>query len=122
MRGRCTCRAAGSSSRTPWRGAGWSWRGAGGWEWGAAAGVCRYCLLQRGAAGVVAVDVGYGVLGYGLRIDRRVSVMERTNARALTSEMLPSPPVGHGALPDLCTIDVSFISLEKVLGAVLRSE
>ena len=86
---------------------------------GASTGGFTDCLLQRGAAGVVAVDVGYGVLDYGLRIDRRVSVMERTNARALTSEMLPSPPVGHGALPDLCTIDVSFISLEKVLGAVL---
>jgi 23S rRNA (cytidine1920-2'-O)/16S rRNA (cytidine1409-2'-O)-methyltransferase len=85
---------------------------------GASTGGFTDCLLQRGAAGVVAVDVGYGVLDYGLRIDRRVSVMERTNARALTPELL-SPPAGHGALPDLCTIDVSFISLEKVLGAVL---
>jgi 23S rRNA (cytidine1920-2'-O)/16S rRNA (cytidine1409-2'-O)-methyltransferase len=86
---------------------------------GASTGGFTDCLLQRGATGVVAVDVGYGVLDYGLRIDQRVSVMERTNARTLTPEMLPSPPAGHGALPDLCTVDVSFISLEKVLGAVL---
>jgi len=82
------------------------------------------------------VDVGYGVLDYGLRIDQRVSVMERTNARTLSPEMLPSPPAGHEplvsdgqmpvqhaagrVLPDLATIDVSFISLRKVLGAVLE--
>jgi 23S rRNA (cytidine1920-2'-O)/16S rRNA (cytidine1409-2'-O)-methyltransferase len=70
------------------------------------------CLLQRGASEVIAVDVGYGVLDYGLRIDGRVSVLERTNARALTPELLP-----YAA--DLATIDVSFISLSKVLGAVL---
>ncbi len=80
---------------------------------GASTGGFTDCLLQRGAKGVVAVDVGYGVLDYGLRIDQRVSVMERTNARTLSPEMLPS------VLPDLATIDVSFISLEKVLGAVL---
>lgn len=83
---------------------------------GASTGGFTDCLLQRGAKGVVAVDVGYGVLDYGLRIDQRVSVMERTNARTLSPEMLSD--VGR-VLPDLATIDVSFISLEKVLGAVL---
>jgi 23S rRNA (cytidine1920-2'-O)/16S rRNA (cytidine1409-2'-O)-methyltransferase len=86
---------------------------------GASTGGFTDCLLQQGAIGVVAVDVGYGVLDYGLRVDPRVSVMERTNARALTPAMLPSPPAEHGALPDLGVVDVSFISLEKVLGAVL---
>jgi 23S rRNA (cytidine1920-2'-O)/16S rRNA (cytidine1409-2'-O)-methyltransferase len=101
---------------------------------GASTGGFTDCLLQQGARGVVAVDVGYGVLDYTLRIDERVSVMERTNARALNPEMLPNPPAGYGSpssgeptpdapdagpLPDLATIDVSFISLEKVLGAVL---
>jgi 23S rRNA (cytidine1920-2'-O)/16S rRNA (cytidine1409-2'-O)-methyltransferase len=86
---------------------------------GASTGGFTDCLLQRGVTGVVAVDVGYGVLDYGLRIDQRVSVMERTNARTLSPEMLPSAPAGHGALPDLCTVDVSFISLAKILPAVL---
>jgi 23S rRNA (cytidine1920-2'-O)/16S rRNA (cytidine1409-2'-O)-methyltransferase len=80
---------------------------------GASTGGFTDCLLRRGAAGVVAVDVGYGQLDWGLRNDPRVTVLERTNARALTPEMLPYTP-------DLATIDVSFISLEKVLPAVLR--
>jgi 23S rRNA (cytidine1920-2'-O)/16S rRNA (cytidine1409-2'-O)-methyltransferase len=86
---------------------------------GASTGGFTDCLLQRGAREVIAVDVGYGTLDYRLRIDPRVSVMERTNARSLTPAMLPS--AGHGAdgLPDLATVDVSFISLAKVLGAVL---
>jgi 23S rRNA (cytidine1920-2'-O)/16S rRNA (cytidine1409-2'-O)-methyltransferase len=77
------------------------------------------CLLRRGAASVVAVDVGYGLLDYSLRSDRRVSVLERTNARGLTPEMLPDVPGAGGAPPDLATIDVSFISLTIVLPAVL---
>jgi 23S rRNA (cytidine1920-2'-O)/16S rRNA (cytidine1409-2'-O)-methyltransferase len=78
------------------------------------------CLLQRGAAGVIALDVGYGLLDYALRSDPRVSVLERTNARALTPELLPAPTAGAvGSLPDLATIDVSFISLTLVLPAVL---
>jgi 23S rRNA (cytidine1920-2'-O)/16S rRNA (cytidine1409-2'-O)-methyltransferase len=78
------------------------------------------CLLQRGAASVVAVDVGYGLLDYALRSDPRVSVLERTNARALTPEMLPALPEKSGQRrPDLATIDVSFISLTIVLPAVL---
>jgi 23S rRNA (cytidine1920-2'-O)/16S rRNA (cytidine1409-2'-O)-methyltransferase len=75
------------------------------------------CLLQRGASAVIAVDVGYGTLDYRLRIDERVNVMERTNARELTPGMLP---LHEGdPLPDLAVIDVSFISLTKVLPAVL---
>lgn len=79
---------------------------------GASTGGFTDCLLRRGATEVVAVDVGYGQLDWGLRNDPRVSVLERTNARALTSEMLPYTP-------DVASIDVSFISLTKVLPAVL---
>ncbi len=82
---------------------------------GASTGGFTDCLLQRGASAVIAVDVGYGTLDYRLRSDERVTVMERTNARALAPEMLPQldPPV------DLAVIDVSFISLTKVLGPLL---
>ncbi len=62
---------------------------------------------------MTAIDVGYGELDYRLRTDPRVRVLERTNARALEPGMLASPP------PDLATIDVSFISISKVLGPVL---
>jgi 23S rRNA (cytidine1920-2'-O)/16S rRNA (cytidine1409-2'-O)-methyltransferase len=90
---------------------------------GASTGGFTDCLLQHGASHVVAVDVGYGTLDYRLRNDPRVSVLERTNARALTPEMLAAERADLGAvapaLPDLATIDVSFISLAKVLGAVL---
>jgi 23S rRNA (cytidine1920-2'-O)/16S rRNA (cytidine1409-2'-O)-methyltransferase len=79
---------------------------------GASTGGFTDCLLQHGAACVIAVDVGYGELHYRLRTDRRVTVLERTNARSLSPEMLPT-------LPDLAVIDVSFISLKKVLSAVL---
>jgi 23S rRNA (cytidine1920-2'-O)/16S rRNA (cytidine1409-2'-O)-methyltransferase len=82
---------------------------------GASTGGFTDCLLQRGARGVIAVDVGYGTLDYRLRIDERVTVMERTNARELRPETLPA----DGPRPDLAVIDVSFISLTKVLGAVL---
>ena len=86
---------------------------------GASTGGFTDCLLQRGAREVIAVDVGYGTLDYVLRSDPRVAVMERTNARALTPEMLPAALSGPDGLPDLATVDVSFISLSKVLGAVL---
>jgi len=79
---------------------------------GASTGGFTDCLLQQGAMGVVAVDVGYGQLDWGLRNDPRVSVLERTNARGLTAAMLPYTP-------DLASIDVSFISLAKILPAVL---
>jgi 23S rRNA (cytidine1920-2'-O)/16S rRNA (cytidine1409-2'-O)-methyltransferase len=90
---------------------------------GASTGGFTDCLLQRGARAVIAVDVGYGILDYRLRSDARVSVLERTNARALTPSMLaatgPAGAVLGESLPDLATVDVSFISLAKVLGAVL---
>lgn len=69
------------------------------------------CALQNGAARVYAVDEGYGQLAWKLRTDPRVVVMERTNIKSL----------GPGDLdvrPDFATIDVSFISLEKVLPRV----
>jgi 23S rRNA (cytidine1920-2'-O)/16S rRNA (cytidine1409-2'-O)-methyltransferase len=77
------------------------------------------CLLQHGAREVIAVDVGYGVLDYRLRQDSRVLVMERTNARELVPEMLPASPSGASGPPDLATVDVSFISLAKILPALL---
>ncbi len=79
---------------------------------GASTGGFTDCLLQRGAAHVTAVDVGYGQLASALREDRRVTVLERTNARAL-------PPLA--APVELVTIDVSFISLTTVLPAILES-
>jgi 23S rRNA (cytidine1920-2'-O)/16S rRNA (cytidine1409-2'-O)-methyltransferase len=85
---------------------------------GASTGGFTDCLLQRGAAEVIAVDVGYGILDYRLRTDPRVRVLERTNARSLEPSALPPAPAGAGP-PDLATIDVSFISLRKVLPAVL---
>jgi len=78
---------------------------------GASTGGFTDCLLQRGAARVYAVDVGYGQLAWSLRQDPRVVVMERTNIRYL--EALPERV-------DLATVDVSFISLELVLPAVVR--
>ena len=61
---------------------------------GASTGGFTDCLLQRGAREVIAVDVGYGTLDYRLRSDPRVTVMERTNARALTPETLSPGQVG----------------------------
>jgi 23S rRNA (cytidine1920-2'-O)/16S rRNA (cytidine1409-2'-O)-methyltransferase len=78
---------------------------------GASTGGFTDVLLQRGARHVHAVDVGRGQLADGLRRDPRVTSMERTNARALTASTLPEPA-------DLAVIDVSFISLEKVLEPV----
>ena len=87
---------------------------------GASTGGFSDCLLQRGALSVIAVDVGYGTLDYRLRTDPRVMVLERTNARALTPELLGGAAGGGGhAAPDVATIDVSFISLTKVLAPVL---
>jgi 23S rRNA (cytidine1920-2'-O)/16S rRNA (cytidine1409-2'-O)-methyltransferase len=79
---------------------------------GASTGGFTDCLLQRGAEHVIAADVAYGQLDWGLRTDPRVTVIERRNARALTSAELPYAP-------DLIVIDVSFISVAKVLGPVL---
>lgn len=79
---------------------------------GASTGGFTDCLLQRGAARVYAVDVGYGQLAWRLRQDPRVIVLERRNIRTLPPESVPEPV-------DLATIDVSFISLEKVIPAVI---
>ncbi len=86
---------------------------------GASTGGFTDCLLQGGAREVIAVDVGYGTLAWSLRTDRRVALMERTNARTLSPALLPAARIGADGAPDLATIDVSFISLAKVLGAVL---
>jgi 23S rRNA (cytidine1920-2'-O)/16S rRNA (cytidine1409-2'-O)-methyltransferase len=79
---------------------------------GASTGGFTDCLLQRGAARVYALDVGYGQLDQRLRDDPRVVVMERVNARHLAPDALPEPC-------GLITIDVSFISLAKVVPALL---
>ncbi len=82
---------------------------------GASTGGFTDCLLQRGAARVYAVDVGRGQLAWKLRQDARVVVMEKTNARTLTSAQFPPPfePVA------LIVIDCSFISLRKILPAAV---
>jgi 23S rRNA (cytidine1920-2'-O)/16S rRNA (cytidine1409-2'-O)-methyltransferase len=79
---------------------------------GASTGGFTDCLLQHGAATVTAVDVAYGELDWRLRRDPRVTVIERHNARFLAPDDLPYAP-------DLIVIDVSFISLRKVLPGVL---
>jgi 23S rRNA (cytidine1920-2'-O)/16S rRNA (cytidine1409-2'-O)-methyltransferase len=79
---------------------------------GASTGGFTHCLLERGAARVYALDVGYGQLDARLRADPRVVVMERVNARHLSAD----------ALPERCrlaTVDVSFIGLAKVAPALL---
>ncbi len=81
---------------------------------GASTGGFTDCLLQRGAAHVVALDVAYGQLDWRLRSDERVTVVERHNARAIDHAALPYAP-------DLIVIDVSFISVTKVLGAALAA-
>ena len=78
---------------------------------GASTGGFTDCFLQSGAAHVVAVDVAYGELDWRLRSDPRVTVIERCNARSLAPDQLPYAP-------ELIVIDVSFISLAKVLPAV----
>lgn len=80
---------------------------------GASTGGFSDCLLQNGAEHVYAVDVGYGQLAWKLRSDPRVTVIERTNIRHMGVDKLPSPV-------DLATIDVSFISLQIVVPAVLK--
>ncbi len=79
---------------------------------GASTGGFTDCLLQHGARKVFAVDVGYGQLDYGLREDPRVVVMERVNARHLDRDAL-------GESCDLATFDLSFISLVKVVPAIV---
>jgi 23S rRNA (cytidine1920-2'-O)/16S rRNA (cytidine1409-2'-O)-methyltransferase len=78
---------------------------------GASTGGFTDCLLQRGAARVIALDVAYGQIDLRMREDPRVTVIERLNARAVAPADLPFRP-------QLATIDVSFISLAKVLPAI----
>ncbi|MCY4464388.1 MAG: TlyA family RNA methyltransferase [Chloroflexi bacterium] len=78
---------------------------------GASTGGFTDCLLQHGAARVHAIDVGSGIIDYRLRLDDRVRLLEKTNARYLQS---------LGELVGLAVIDVSFISLRLILPAVMR--
>ena len=78
---------------------------------GASTGGFTDCALQNGAATVYAIDVGYGQLAWKLRNDERVVNMERTNVRYLEADSLPEQV-------DAATIDVAFISLDKILPAV----
>jgi 23S rRNA (cytidine1920-2'-O)/16S rRNA (cytidine1409-2'-O)-methyltransferase len=82
---------------------------------GASTGGFTDCLLQHGAAKVFAVDVGQGQLAWKLRQDRRVVVMEKTNARHLTAARFPQPFVPA----DLAVIDCSFISLRNIFPAAI---
>jgi 23S rRNA (cytidine1920-2'-O)/16S rRNA (cytidine1409-2'-O)-methyltransferase len=82
---------------------------------GASTGGFTDCLLQRGAAHVIALDVGYGQLDVRLRGDPRVRVVERVNAREMSAEHVPlEPPL------DLVVVDVSFISATLVLPRIAR--
>jgi len=78
---------------------------------GASTGGFTDCLLKRGAGRVYAVDVGYGQLDYRLRRDKRVVVLERVNARY---------PISLPEKVDLATMDLSFISVEKVIPSVAK--
>ncbi len=78
---------------------------------GASTGGFTDCLLAHGAARVIAVDVGYGQLDWKLRNDPRVTVLEKTNIRHLDGARLPF-------IPELATIDASFISLKLILPKV----
>lgn len=80
---------------------------------GASTGGFTDCMLQNGAAKVYAIDVGYGQLAWKLRTDSRVVCMERTNIRYVTPEDI-------GETADFASIDVSFISLIKVIPAVIQ--
>ncbi len=85
---------------------------------GASTGGFTDCLLQHGARHVAAVDVGYGQLAWRLRVDPRVTVVERQNLRYLTSEKLLDLLPPDLPSPDLATLDLSFIGLAKVFPAV----
>lgn len=79
---------------------------------GASTGGFTDCMLQNGASKVYAIDVGYGQFAWKLRQDERVVCLEKTNVRYVTHEQVPDEG-------DFASIDVSFISLTKVLPAVL---
>ena len=79
---------------------------------GASTGGFTHCLLLHGAHKVFAVDVGYGQFAWSLRNDSRVVLFERTNIRSLSAEMIPEAI-------ELAVMDVSFISLKKVIPCVI---
>jgi 23S rRNA (cytidine1920-2'-O)/16S rRNA (cytidine1409-2'-O)-methyltransferase len=81
---------------------------------GASTGGFTDCLLQQGAARVIAVDTGYGQMDFKLRQDARVRLLEKNNARYLTREVV-------GVAVDLIVMDVSFISATLVLPAVIEA-
>lgn len=80
---------------------------------GASTGGFTDCLLQHGCKKVYAVDVGYGQMAWKIRQDPRVVTIERVNIRQIDPSLIPE-------LADIAVIDVSFISLEKVIPAILR--
>jgi 23S rRNA (cytidine1920-2'-O)/16S rRNA (cytidine1409-2'-O)-methyltransferase len=80
---------------------------------GASTGGFTDCLLRRGAEHVIAVDVGYGQLAWSIRTDPRVTVLERTNVRALSQETLPFAP-------QIVVADLSFVSLGSVVPTLAR--
>lgn len=86
---------------------------------GASTGGFTDCMLQHGAAQVIAVDTGYGQIAARLRSDQRVRLLEKTNARYLTVEQLDSS--GGNSSVSFMAIDVSFISVTLVLPAVFHA-
>jgi 23S rRNA (cytidine1920-2'-O)/16S rRNA (cytidine1409-2'-O)-methyltransferase len=86
---------------------------------GASTGGFTDCLLQHGAARVIAIDTGYGQMDFKIRQDSRVRLLEKTNARYLTREIVTREIMGEAA--DLIVMDVSFISATLVLPAVVAS-
>jgi 23S rRNA (cytidine1920-2'-O)/16S rRNA (cytidine1409-2'-O)-methyltransferase len=85
---------------------------------GASTGGFTDCLLQQGATHVTAVDTGFGQIAMKLRNDPRVRLMERTNARLLEPKTLAAEGAPH---PTLLVMDVSFISVTRVLGPVVAA-
>jgi 23S rRNA (cytidine1920-2'-O)/16S rRNA (cytidine1409-2'-O)-methyltransferase len=88
---------------------------------GASTGGFTDCMLQSGAASVLAVDTGYGQIAHSLRVDPRVTLRERCNARLLASAELVEPGTGEAMGISFLAMDVSFISATLVLPAVLRA-
>ncbi len=88
---------------------------------GASTGGFTDCMLQNGAAKVYAIDVGYGQLDWKLRTDTRVVCMEKTNFRYMKPEDLQTDPAtGAPEQPDFASVDVSFISLSRILPPALE--
>ena len=88
---------------------------------GASTGGFTDCMLQHGAAAVVAIDAGYGQIAHKLRVDPRVMLLERTNARHLQAEQIAFPVTFSEAPITFLAMDVSFISATLVLPAVIRA-